>query len=116
RRWGAIEIFFFSSRRRHTRFSRDWSSDVCSSDLAEPVRSQREAEGTRGSQLAGTRAPVAVRAWQRVTQVAGVSVGSVFAPPAPRSEERRVGREGSSRPGPARDAETRRAGAEHAAA
>src|SRR5690606_40389138 len=27
---------FFSSRRRHTRFSRDWSSDVCSSDLASP--------------------------------------------------------------------------------
>src|SRR5690606_40135799 len=25
--------FFFSSRRRHTRLSRDWSSDVCSSDL-----------------------------------------------------------------------------------
>src|SRR5690606_41090912 len=25
---------FFSSRRRHTRFSRDWSSDVCSSDLS----------------------------------------------------------------------------------
>src|SRR5690606_9178117 len=32
--------FFFSSRRRHTRFSRDWSSDVCSSDLlpVSPVR------------------------------------------------------------------------------
>src|SRR5690606_10073276 len=28
--------FFFSSRRRHTRFSRDWSSDVCSSDLQDP--------------------------------------------------------------------------------
>src|SRR5690606_41200164 len=28
-----ILSFFFSSRRRHTRFSRDWSSDVCSSDL-----------------------------------------------------------------------------------
>src|SRR2546429_9778781 len=27
-------IFFFSSRRRHTRCSRDWSSDVCSSDLS----------------------------------------------------------------------------------
>src|SRR5207247_5370070 len=27
-------IFFFSSRRRHTRSTRDWSSDVCSSDLA----------------------------------------------------------------------------------
>src|SRR2546429_7304840 len=30
--------FFFSSRRRHTRCSRDWSSDVCSSDLTEPRR------------------------------------------------------------------------------
>src|SRR5690606_40345344 len=28
---------FFSSRRRHTRFSRDWSSDVCSSDLGAPA-------------------------------------------------------------------------------
>src|SRR5690625_7702937 len=28
--------FFFSSRRRHTRWPRDWSSDVCSSDLIEP--------------------------------------------------------------------------------
>src|SRR5215475_15034602 len=27
-------VFFFSSRRRHTRFSRDRSSDVCSSDLS----------------------------------------------------------------------------------
>src|SRR5690606_40375403 len=31
----ASRTFFFSSRRRHTRFSRDWSSDVCSSDLGE---------------------------------------------------------------------------------
>src|SRR3989449_9626147 len=30
-------FFFFSSRRRHTRCSRDWSSDVCSSDLFQPV-------------------------------------------------------------------------------
>src|SRR2546429_2713950 len=29
-------VFFFSSRRRHTRCSRDWSSDVCSSDLVSP--------------------------------------------------------------------------------
>src|SRR5256884_8825467 len=28
-----MSLFFFSSRRRHTRCSRDWSSDVCSSDL-----------------------------------------------------------------------------------
>src|SRR5438105_14692113 len=31
-------MFFFSSRRRHTRSTRDWSSDVCSSDL--PARNQ----------------------------------------------------------------------------
>src|SRR5258707_3837334 len=30
-------LFFFSSRRRHTRYWRDWSSDVCSSDLQHPV-------------------------------------------------------------------------------
>src|SRR5699024_939480 len=29
----AMLVFFFSSRRRHTRSKRDWSSDVCSSDL-----------------------------------------------------------------------------------
>src|SRR6266700_5489960 len=32
-------FFFFSSRRRHTRFSRDWSSDVCSSDLSALAKS-----------------------------------------------------------------------------
>src|SRR5690554_8199679 len=31
-------FFFFSSRRRHTRCGRDWSSDVCSSDLAHSAR------------------------------------------------------------------------------
>src|SRR3712207_6409213 len=30
-------FFFFSSRRRHTRYWRDWSSDVCSSDLGEVI-------------------------------------------------------------------------------
>src|ERR1035437_10796929 len=29
----SVGFFFFSSRRRHTRYGRDWSSDVCSSDL-----------------------------------------------------------------------------------
>src|SRR2546430_16379027 len=32
-----VRFFFFSSRRRHTRFDCDWSSDVCSSDLAGAV-------------------------------------------------------------------------------
>src|SRR5690606_41182907 len=48
-------FFFFSSRRRHTRFSRDWSSDVCSSDLDRPgpdaimrgCRSARVVSGAR---------------------------------------------------------------------
>src|SRR5438876_7166466 len=33
-RW-ALPVCFFSSRRRHTRWTGDWSSDVCSSDLAQ---------------------------------------------------------------------------------
>src|SRR5438067_10366901 len=37
------DFFFFSSRRRHTRSKRDWSSDVCSSDLTAEVRERRRA-------------------------------------------------------------------------
>src|SRR2546422_9108038 len=37
-------FFFFSSRRRHTRCSRDWSSDVCSSDLEQIESSRRACE------------------------------------------------------------------------
>src|SRR6266498_3865706 len=37
-------FFFFSSRRRHTRCGRDWSSDVCSSDLS-PIQRVRIAPG-----------------------------------------------------------------------
>src|SRR6266508_4270124 len=42
-------FFFFSSRRRHTRWPRDWSSDVCSSDLVatgQPVGSRHLVEQT----------------------------------------------------------------------
>src|SRR5947209_16766773 len=35
---GVLYFFFFSSRRRHTRYWRDWSSDVCSSDLFPVIR------------------------------------------------------------------------------
>src|SRR3712207_5199910 len=41
----ASVVFFFSSRRRHTRYWRDWSSDVCSSDLDDvggPLAGERE--------------------------------------------------------------------------
>src|SRR5207253_4527383 len=38
--------FFFSSRRRHTRWPRDWSSDVCSSDLPNPAKALKIAPQT----------------------------------------------------------------------
>src|SRR5690625_6676060 len=41
-----MSLFFFSSRRRHTRWPRDWSSDVCSSDLPGPK--DREAQRRLG--------------------------------------------------------------------
>src|SRR6266513_3122990 len=48
-----VPAFFFSSRRRHTRSKRDWSSDVCSSDLAEPLT--RGAGPPSHRRLAATR-------------------------------------------------------------
>src|SRR5690349_17322030 len=36
----SVMVFFFSSRRRHTRSLRDWSSDVCSSDLPSRLRAR----------------------------------------------------------------------------
>src|SRR5262245_53817979 len=46
--WGdLLNLFFFSSRRRHTRCLSDWSSDVCSSDLTDP-RSSRESHQYSG--------------------------------------------------------------------
>src|SRR5207253_3588439 len=36
------DFLFFSSRRRHTRWPRDWSSDVCSSDLSREIRNAVE--------------------------------------------------------------------------
>src|SRR5690606_40173412 len=95
--------FFFSSRRRHTRFSRDWSSDVCSSDLfgeGKLRRQQQEAE----------RGPfqLPAQALQRVVNDARVVKGNgrqfVDVPPGGfvRSEERRVGKECIGRRGRAR--------------
>src|SRR5690349_21919426 len=48
-------FFFFSSRRRHTRSLRDWSSDVCSSDLSPPT-----SDGHRGA-MPRRIIPVALR-------------------------------------------------------
>src|SRR5690606_40577680 len=49
-------FFFFSSRRRHTRFSRDWSSDVCSSDLVPHGPGGQAARAGRRLHTAGIEA------------------------------------------------------------
>src|SRR2546422_10360075 len=64
-----IVFFFFSSRRRHTRCSRDWSSDVCSSDL-HPQAHSRCCRRRRGD---GERAPR--RSRRTYTGVIGAATG-----------------------------------------
>src|SRR5690606_39341956 len=96
-------VFFFSSRRRHTRFSRDWSSDVCSSDLFRAaVVSGPRPRATTSSQpidLAALGEPVAaLDGLLLVTTPYGLVADSWV---RERSEERRVGRDGRP-PGPRR--------------
>src|SRR5690606_40945217 len=96
----------FSSRRRHTRFSRDWSSDVCSSDLQRYQHADDFARDLAKVMRTLDRAVTYLdikklvedtaneRAKRRKSQgqdTAGV-IGDLI-----RSEERRVGNEGRSR-------------------
>src|SRR5438105_8478478 len=82
-------FFFFSSRRRHTRSTRDWSSDVCSSDLRqETLRRQLGIVPQEGFLFAGTLEENI--AFGR-PEAAHEEVA------AARSEERRVGKECRSR-------------------
>src|SRR5690606_41119939 len=97
---------FFSSRGRHTSFSRDWSSDVCSSDLTNVAM-----HGYTG-QPASDIPQVNLRLYQdgdSRLQLEILDNGSPFDPTArasrdldesleeARSEERRVGKEGGAR-------------------
>src|SRR2546429_1321003 len=63
-----VFFFFFSSRRRHTRCSRDWSSDVCSSDLRVVARAEAAARGVLWDHAA-------VRRLEDVEVVRGVPEG-----------------------------------------
>src|SRR5690606_40413268 len=88
-------FFFFSSRRRHTRFSRDWSSDVCSSDLG----AARLGGGAGGhhQRLRGGAGRL-LRPCARGPR----GGGPADLQPLARSEERRVGKECRSRRSPER--------------
>src|SRR5690606_39500463 len=89
-------VFFFSSRRRHTRFSRDWSSDVCSSDLEAP-RSARVPVVLVVNQVdrIKDKADLLPYLQQAVEdrEFAGVHPVSALKRTGLRSEERRVGKE-----------------------
>src|SRR5690606_40345260 len=96
-------FFFFSSRRRHTRFSRDWSSDVCSSDLALVIANTQIRQDAAGRyclndlhQASGGAKRHQPGDWLRLKQTQEL-VAEVLADPVARSEERRVGKEGRSR-------------------
>src|SRR5699024_12232084 len=88
-------FFFFSSSRRHTSSKRDWSSDVCSSDLTKPIRGLATIGiATLSTNLfqctptpaAATPTPTRppIKAWDDDEGI------------PKRSEERRVGKEGRS--------------------
>src|SRR3712207_7262893 len=90
--------FFFSSKRRHTRYWRDWSSDVCSSDLTEIAAGHVVREGRVipcGPVV--WAAGVAASAAADWLQVERDKAGRVVVMPDLRSEERRVGKECRSR-------------------
>src|SRR5437870_13787743 len=88
------EIFFFSSRRRHTRWPRDWSSDVCSSDL----RSVADARLKLSKTVVFTGQVIATDLQDPTgSRLSGTGIYAEL-----RSEERRVGKECRSRCWPER--------------
>src|SRR5207253_7472627 len=93
-------VFFFSSRRRHTRWPRDWSSDVCSSDLLQlqhiALPRDGDAEGPYVMvelHAGGDLWPSDAGAQTDDRQLAHEHIGQQRI----RSEERRVGKEGRGR-------------------
>src|SRR5690606_40698085 len=100
-------LCFFSGRRRHTGFSRDWSSDVCSSDLANGNLVTEKLAVPHRTALRRVKEPelgeIAVRL------VLGKNPRPDAAPVfhkvarADRSEERRVGIDCSAQPAPIED-------------
>src|SRR5690606_40472098 len=90
-----IFFIFFSSRRRHTRFSRDWSSDVCSSDLDKGAIVQGTVKSVEPKGAVVTLS-VDVEGYLRASEISSGRVEdatTVLNAGDNRSEERRVGKE-----------------------
>src|SRR2546429_3134357 len=93
-----VFFFFFSSRRRHTRCSRDWSSDVCSSDLS-ACHIHLAADHPEGYDR---YSPMVSRLLHLLVidvlaTCVALRIGPALQPALERSEERRVGKECRSR-------------------
>src|SRR5258706_7623975 len=92
-------FFFFSSRRRHTRLVSDWSSDVCSSDLADQFALRNEMNVAAHEGIHGASVGLGVSNLKKVLGIENSFdvVDGAFVNGNPRSEERRVGKECRSR-------------------
>src|SRR5207249_5219996 len=88
-------FFFFSSRRRHTRSKRDWSSDVCSSDLRNVPSAATQDTGQRGDGFFGDGMVLDGKFHQGRHRPGGGDLrqGKCRGEANIRSEERRVGKE-----------------------
>src|SRR5207237_2793393 len=88
-----LGVFFFSSRRRHTRFKCDWSSDVCSSDLFRPLHPTDIIKSVGKNSVKRRR----VNLVSRTGPIGGLlRIVMLILPRCLRSEERRVGKESGS--------------------
>src|SRR5256886_5682671 len=89
-------LFFFSSRRRHTRFDCDWSSDVCSSDLKSEFEKMCKENGITQEEYERILEFVA-DGISRITEEIEMEIRDEELAEQIRSEERRVGKECRSR-------------------
>src|SRR3712207_8763214 len=88
-------MLVFSSRRRHTRYWRDWSSDVCSSDLEVQLSNARSGYQMLVHRVSSSAAREAALAWETAALpwFQGDDAGTAAAEAEARSEARRVGKE-----------------------